>query len=519
MNSSEVAAMKNQRTEREARPAFTWIERFALPIAVSAMEAQPIALVIALLTALVTKNPAQVPFEAGRIMLIALGLLWWAMLVEHIKRNTAMSKWISWLHGVGWLVTLLVVVGPLLLTVGKGDSIFAILLNTMLITWLWRRSLPRSQIGFEYGPLATSFKVSFGIVLAILLITILFTGPELRALDDGLASTLPVFFLSGLVGLSLARLGVLRSARRSLHGVQADSTRSWLLALTIFCVTLIVIVIVIESFFSFASFELVVTMLSPLWNALGTLVSWILYGLIFFVSPIFYVISFLVGLLTHGASSLSQPQTVLKPSHIQQAWQPQTLSPEILTIGRWLFIALMLIIVLLVVRASLRWRLRPDEDERIEEVREGLNAHAVIGKRWQEWWNRGRHRRHGILPSLERLDPESARARYREMLQAIAEAKGFLTRKPAETPIEYETRLREHLQDEVPNAQNLAGDKSVPTDTIILDELTRAYVRERYGSKHTEQHKRIQLQAWVPRFIERLTGKAATDAPRRFRHR
>jgi uncharacterized protein DUF4129 len=179
----------------------------------------------------------------------------------------------------------------------------------------------------------------------------------------------------------------------------------------------------------------------------------------------------------------------------------------------------MLIVVLLVVKARLRWRLRPDDDERIEEVREGLDARAVIGKRWQEWWNRRRRRRHGILPSLERLDPESARARYREMLQAIAEAKGFLTRKPAETPVEYETRLREHLQDEGPNAQHLVGDKDVPTDTIILDELTRAYVRERYGSKRTEQHKRMQLQVWVPRFIERLTGKAATDAPRRIRNR
>lgn len=512
--------MNNSKTEVEVRPAFTWIERFALPIAVSAMEAQPIALVIALLTMLITKNLTHTSLDAGSITLIALGLLWWAMIVEPIKRNTAMRTWVTWLHTFGWLVALLVVEEPLFPTLVKGENIFPILLDTIFITWLWRRSIPRAQVGFEYGPLATSFKVSFGIVLAILLITIFFTGPELRALRSGLASTLPVFFLSGLVGLSLARLGALRHTRRSLHGVQADPTRSWLFALTIFCLSLIIIVIVVEAVFSFDSFELIMTTLTPLWNALGTLVYWTLYGLIFLVSPIFYLISFLVGLLTHGASSPYQPPTVLKPSRILQAWQPQTLSPEVVTIARWIFLALAAIVALLVVRASLhRWHLRRNDEEEIEEVREGLDARTVMGKRWQEWWKRRGHWRKSISPPLEPLEPASARARYREMLQAIAVEKAILARKPAETPVEYEARLREHLKAETSVLQLLAGDDGVPTDTVILDELTRAYIRERYGNKRTDQHKRMQLQVWVPRFIERLTGKAATDVPRDIRHR
>jgi hypothetical protein len=51
------------------------------------MEAQPIALVIALLTMLITKSAVQVPFEAGRIMLIALGLLWWGVAQSFARRQ------------------------------------------------------------------------------------------------------------------------------------------------------------------------------------------------------------------------------------------------------------------------------------------------------------------------------------------------------------------------------------------------------------------------------------------------
>ena len=74
----------------------------------------------------------------------------------------------------------------------------------------------RAQLGFEYGELATSFKVGFGVLLGILLIAIVF--PELQALRDALANALPLFFLSGLVTLSLIRLGAIRNTHRALDG-------------------------------------------------------------------------------------------------------------------------------------------------------------------------------------------------------------------------------------------------------------------------------------------------------------
>src|SRR5438477_7129124 len=114
MSSLLPSAMKNPSTPAEAQKASTWIERFALPLTVSAMEAQPIALVIALLTVLVAGPKATPPIGAGEIALVALGLLWWAMIVEGIARRKSIGKQAIWLYILGWLLALIAVVGPYL---------------------------------------------------------------------------------------------------------------------------------------------------------------------------------------------------------------------------------------------------------------------------------------------------------------------------------------------------------------------------------------------------------------------
>jgi hypothetical protein len=477
------------------------------------MEAQPIALVIALIMLVTTGQLSMVPIGAGGITLVALGLLWWAMLVEHIIRRSIRGRHMSWLHVIGWLVAIATTVGPSLPSLLKGEHIFPMFVDIVLVTWLWRRCLQRAQTGFEYGQLALSFKVGFGGLLGMLLIVIVLPG--LPALRDVLGRSLPIFFLSGLLVLSLARLGAIRSAHRTLDGSQADPTRAWLLALTTFAVVLLAVVIAIEAIFSFSSFELVVTALAPLWNALGTLVGWLLSGFIIVVlSPIFDLVTFLFGLITQHGAAKQKPQSLgPRLSPIRQPWSAQTIPPELLAIGRWVFLALIAIIVLLVVQASLRrWFIKSD-DEGIEEVREGLDARSLLGQHWREWWTRWRRKPYAVS-ALEPLDPASARARYREMLQAIAEAKGDLARNPAETPAEYEVRLLAHLGSGVQPPQELAQADNTPHDAAILDELTRAYSHERYGGKQTDERKRTDLRRWVPRLVMRLTGGISTVTSR-----
>ena len=501
--------MKDARIQAEARRASTWIERFALPLAVSVMEAQPFALAIALLAIMVAGASASPPFGAGSIALIALGLQWWALFVEHVAARRLKSKQTIALHSLGWFVAFTLGIAPYLLATlgGKTQDIFSILLGIALVTWFWRRGMSRAQAGFEYGALARSFKAGFSVVLGILLLAILFPGLQSLRADMNLA--LPLFFLSGLIMLSLARLGIIRASRRLLeNSQQADPTRSWLLALTLFGVSLLGIVVVIESVFSFTSFELALAILTPLWNALGTLVGWILYGIVFLLSPIFYLVSWLISLLKQHASSAVQPQNIKPPkSPIQQVLNSHTFPSELLIIGRWVFLALILLMTILVVRAGLQRWLTRKSDESIEEEREALDARSLLGQHWREWWQRHR-KRDGSMLALEPLDPTSARALYREMLQGVAEAKEHLARWPPETPAEYQARLYASMEEAVP-----ADDRK--EEISILGELTGAYTRERYGDKHTDQQQRARLQSGVLRLIARLVGNAPAGKSKR----
>jgi MFS family permease len=470
------------------------------------MEAQPVALILALLTRLFVGGHAAPSLNAGAIALLALGLLWWTMLVEHFMRHPSRKQYALRLHLLGWLIAFAIFVGPYLPSVVVGVQVFPALFDTAVITWFWRQHLSRVQVGFEYQQIARSFKIGLGILLAILLIVVLF--PELSTLRDVLSSVLPVFFLSGLITLSLVRLGMLRSARRATDSSQADPTRSWLLALTLFGVSLLAVVILIESIFSFSAFELVITALAPLWNGIGTLVGWILYiFIVVILSPVFYLISWLFNLLKENGHSQAQNSTrgTFKPPVTTKG--PVVISPDIIALGRWVFLAIALILLLIVVQATLRRFHTLNRNDGIEEVRESLDARSLLGQRWREWWDR----RHGAKRTtmLEPLDPSSARARYRELLQEIALTQGELTRKPAETPNEYEVRLRHYLEQHDP----LSGlNNTTPTDPTILDELTRTYAQERYGGRQTSKRQRTYLQTWVPHLLQHLTKKHRNDA-------
>jgi len=139
MNSSTAPPTKSTTAPVEAAQASTWIERVAIPLAISTMEAQPIALGIALLTVMVTKDISASPIGAGGIALVALGLLWWAMLVEHSIQRSTHGRRMAWLHFLGWFVAFVLTAGPYIPSLVNGESIPAVLIDLVLLTWFWRR--------------------------------------------------------------------------------------------------------------------------------------------------------------------------------------------------------------------------------------------------------------------------------------------------------------------------------------------------------------------------------------------
>ena len=207
----------------EARSAFTLIERFGLPIAVSSMEAQPLGLAGVLILFLFTRTFAVSELTPLSIAILMLGLLWWAMGVEALllKGRVRKREHLLALRVLGYVGALAIFVGPQGGGLLSGETLPGVVMTLAVVTWLWRRTMLRARRGFEYGQLALSFKISFGVLLGILLVAL--TLPQGNLLLTMLEGSLIVFFLSGLVTLSLSRLALLRHTRRP-DGSQADPT-------------------------------------------------------------------------------------------------------------------------------------------------------------------------------------------------------------------------------------------------------------------------------------------------------
>ncbi len=370
------------------------------------MEAQPVALLVALLTLITTGSLTAQPLSAGALVLLALGVNWWAMFVENVLKRTRRAGLVNLLHLLGWLVAFAGAGSPYALQLSHGTTYAALFLDALVVTWFWRQGMRRAQAGFTYGQLITSFKTGFGLLLAALLLVIAL--PQQTALRDTLAGATPVYFISGLIGISLARLGAIRGGSLAQGGVgaQSDPTRPWLVALAAMSLALLLAILLIEIIFPFHTFVSLFTMLNPLWNALGMLIGWLLYGMIFLFWPIYLLIGFLAHLGGQIGQQPGQPNQGYTPPNFPNRG-PQDIPPELLNIARVLLIALALLAVILLIRALLNRHLRGADEEEIDEVREGLDARSLLGQRWRVWWNRRRKTDHAVR--LEQLDPDSAR--------------------------------------------------------------------------------------------------------------
>jgi hypothetical protein len=470
------------------------------------MEAQPVGLIVALLSFALTGKLTVSFLAIGGIAQLALVLFWWTGWADHLRlahRKHTIGQALFQISGL--LVALLVVVGSSLPAALAGNGLPTTLLNIGLVAWLWRRSISRARGSFEYAQLATSFNVALGILLFCLLLALLL--PQGKILLDAYAGVGPVFFLSGLIALSLSRLVAIRNTGSRRNDAQSDPTRTWLLALTLLGGGIVVVVLVLETIFSAMVFQQILSLFIPLWNVLGILLGWLLYGFIFVVlNPLFTLFGFLLGLLPRNTSEHSHQTVSTSPfSHLTQQG-PQAIPPVVLTVGRWVVLVLVCLILLHVVRVGLQKVHMVSLDERIEEEREGLDAASLFKKQLREWWSTIRRARNTPV-QMETLDPNSARAYYRELLQRIALARSDLARHPAETPDEYEARLRHSLEREEESMHGSQHDAMASSDAAILGELTRAYTRERYGGKETRVDEHGNLHIWMTRLAMRLTGK------------
>ncbi len=494
----------------EIRPASTAVERFLLPLTVSLMEVQPLSLLVALLTFLFTGRLHSVALNPIFLLALTLFLLAWAMLVEYfvhtrnVQHNTRLNL-VTLCYSLSWLIALAATAYLWLPALLIGTISPLLFISVALVTWLWRRAISYARGGFDYSSLATTFKTGFGILLFILLLSLI-TPLGTRFLPE-LALFTPLFFLFGLLSLSLARLVAIRREHRA-SDAQSDPVRPWLIALLALTAAVSVLIILIETIFSFSSFEFLLSALAPVWNILNTIIDWLLYFLILIiVYPLFALLQFLIHL--SGGNGLSNSQPLISPTrppHFQTVTHTNDLPTPVLAVSHWLLLVVFFALVLLILwRAMARLR-SVYANELVDETRESLDARALLQQRFRDWWNRRRNQRPS--PDLEPLDPTSARAQYRRFLQQIAMLDSNKAKRPHETPEEYELRLCTFLE-QAPQPHEQKGQA-----IFLIHELTRAYTQERYGSRSMSDQQRTSLPAWVDYLLVQLTGRTTIPPSR-----
>lgn len=464
------------------------------------METQPIALALQLLLPTITADNSVQLLDTVTITLLMLGMQWWTMLIKHLAQRGLQENLSTILQVLGLVLALLALVVTHLDLL---KHIFILIVGIVLLGWFWKRAMDRNKTGLSDEHLITAFKVGFIILLTVLAWAVIYPpGIDLRG---ALARSLPLFFLSGMVALSFTRISVIKKENARHPGSQAkNATDSWVFALTVTWIAIVVIGIALEAL----PLQVIIALLNPLWELLGLIVGAIFFlvGLIF--TALVYVLQFIASLLF---SLLGQPG---KPTKMPQL-APQ--SPKIAlagqhtggdaaqVLGRIALVLVLLTVLIFAIRFA-RSRMRRVEDtaEEEEEVREGLDMNSILKARREE----RRKRRQKTTFELEALDPHSARARYRDFLQTLAEQEHSLERRSAETPVEYQRRI----QDELKNIP--AQEDGAPPDPEILTELTQAYARERYGGKGSDEQAQHYLQTWVPHLLQRLAGRTRRSATR-----
>jgi large-conductance mechanosensitive channel len=468
-----------------ARPLSHWIEFIAVPVATSLMETQAVILILVVLSPLFQVASGSIPLGEVTVTCLLLGLQWWAMLVRRFWRRDAEDQRVGALHISSLLLAALIVFG---LSIAQPGSFLAFFVVGAVVIWCWKRGMDWARTGLSDEHSIATFRIGFCVLLLGLVLGLLLQDATGSLLLGFLARALPIFFISGLIGLSFTRLGLIRkeNARHSPGG--ADPTRSWLIALTLLWGLVVVLALVFESF----SFTSILAVMSFLWNILGTIVNWIAYALFFLLSP-------LLSLITLNQGKL--PELKQQDQHLVQKplsmVRSQQIPPEVILIGQIVLLLIVAGVILLVVRAIVRsWRVDQDEDE--EEEREALSVQDILKNRRDE---RRKRKKEAVL-ALEDLDPTSARARYRELLQMVAEKSENLARRSEETPAEYQRRLLLHIEQDAVDTPDAA-----PTSATILNELTQVYMRERYGGKQTDAAHKSYLATWIPQLLQRLRGR------------
>lgn len=439
------------------------------------------ALIVLFGSLLFTGTSTALPLDAFGICLLFSGLYWWALLTKHVMRRRQRERQAKLLSVLGLFGAFAVIVGT---HPSMRVDLPALILTFALTLWCWRQALARVMTDSRETGVLASLKLGFFVLLSVLLLALLLTDSRYSLLLALLVSAFPLFFFCSLATLALLRLNVIKREYRdpSHAGTSANPTRIGLLQFALLTGGLLVFALLL-----IFAFQPLRTALLPLWNVLETLFSWLIALLNAFFGHQHPKI-----IIKHTFKKTLSHPVIPQPYH-------NPLLVTLLVIGS---VALLLLLIIVILR---QWPVGHKTDE--DEERQHLSLRSLLKARWHQW------QRHPKAVGLEPLQPQSARARYRQFLQAMARRNDHLHHREHETPCEYQARLAQSMQEVSVETRRREAKEHAPADAVILHELTSAYILERYGGRQTDSDTQAYLALWVPYFVKRLLG----SVPRKIR--
>jgi len=379
-----------------------------------------------------------------------------------------------------------------------GAPLLAGLVIGVGLSW-WGIALGRSEL--RYDDVHDSFVAG----LIAMLASVATAGVAGRtALLTGFAPAVLVFFSTGLVSLSLARIRDVQEEARLERGLTLPLNRRWLTILLALVAAMLVVAVLVSSIISLAAVR---ALLTPV----GSFLDWASNGLFYLLLPIGYLVAIFIDaarwlIARFGASQ--PPPPLIQPDVSEELRKMQTghglaIARELAIALKLLAISLLVLVVALVFARSVfrHWR-RPEQEGTIE-------LHESVFDRAEFWASLlrlllrllSRFRRAG--PSAARPLPidlafeasppavRSVREVYRHLLARMA-GRG-LPRPADETPYDYARRLERQL----------------PANRSGIEAITDAYVEVRYAERPASEAELRQVrEAWA----ELEAGLSGQDA-------
>ena len=350
---------------------------------------------------------------------------------------------------------------------------------SLLLSWRGLRLLSRT---IEPSMISRTLFLGTSIIIAVIVLRAQFASGNAALHDDELLFLLiPLFLYLSLASHALARIAFVRRTHSTgLQGSIVAQERAVITVMGLLGAVLLIITLLIAIFAGPAFFTSALHTLAPLGAALAKAYNW-LVGIfadivIFLVTPIFWLISWLAHFVAPKTPPrpIQPPRTGLHPPRVLPV-SPAN-NPALLLALKILLPVLLLVVVVLLVRRALRHRKKTKVRRRL---RDG-DFHESLWT-WSLFWSQLRAILRSIFgrflppPATEATSgvtqlaaaPDAAvrdiRAMYRAFLKKAA-ARGY-ARKKDETPGELRQRL----------------DERAPVVEPQLEAITEAYTMVRYG--------------------------------------